>query len=82
MNERNHLLQEIRKLSFAIQEVTLYLDGHPEDRDALAYYHKNNELKAAAVSAYEKKYGPFTVSGNESTTLWQWSCTPWPWEEE
>lgn len=82
MNERNHLLQEIRKLSFAIQEAVLYLDGHPEDKDALAYYHQHNELKAAAVAAYEEKYGPLTVSGNNSDTRWQWVCAPWPWEED
>ncbi len=82
MNERDHLLQEIRKLSFAITEVNLYLDSHPCDRDALAYYHKHNDMKTEAVRAYESKYGPLTVKGNESESVWQWVCTPWPWEED
>lgn len=82
MNERTHLLYEIQKLSFVLQEVVLYLDAHPSDRDALVFYHKYNDLKTEAVKAYEEKYGPLTVSGNCSDVVWKWSQTPWPWEEE
>ena len=82
MSERERMLQEIRKLSFAIQEVTLYLDGHANDAEALAYYQLHRDQKAQAVAAYEEKYGPLNSSGNLDSQCWKWATTPWPWEEE
>ncbi len=82
MNEREHLLQEIRKVAFAIQEAALYLDGHPNDAEALAYLKSNAALKAEAVAVYESKYGPFTHCGGGNTPTWKWVMTPFPWEED
>jgi len=82
MNERCHLLSEIRKLAFVMQETVLFLDTHPCDAQALAYYHEKMKEKNRAVELYEEKYGPLTVNGNRSTSNWLWSTTPWPWEEE
>ncbi len=82
MNERSHLLQEIRKYAFAIQESALYLDGHPGSTEALSYLRENVKKKKEAVAAFELKYGAFTHCGDEATSTWSWVSTPFPWEEE
>lgn len=40
--DKNKLLLYISQVSFAIDELVLFLDTHPCDKDALAYY---QELK-------------------------------------
>ena len=34
----NETLMQISKLDFCIQEVTLFLDTHPDDQEAMKYY--------------------------------------------
>ena len=38
---RNDLLTHINHVSFAVDEVKLYLDTHPCDREALSYFPGN-----------------------------------------
>ena len=40
MSERREMINDIRGLEFAITELALYLDTHPEDSKALCL-HKN-----------------------------------------
>ncbi|MBO5790756.1 MAG: spore coat protein CotJB [Clostridia bacterium] len=76
------LLNRIRALSFATLEVALYLDTHPNHRNALAYYNRlKNELDAV-TGEYEMTYGPLSQSSpmtNEENG-WLWVKQPWPWE--
>ena len=37
---RNQLMEHINQVSFAVDEVKLYLDTHPCDSEALAYFHE------------------------------------------
>lgn len=79
---RRDLLCFINEVSFAAYDMMLYLDTHPCDSDALAYFHKNNRLRCLALEEYTKRFGPLTLSladeCKEST--WQWIHEPWPWE--
>ena len=34
---RNQLLQWINEVSFAVTDISLYLDTHPDDKEALAF---------------------------------------------
>lgn len=78
---RCKLMKRIQTLSFAVNETVLYLDGHPCDRSALAYYHKQNNLLREAVREYEENYGPMTQHGVVGDT-WTWIKGPWPWQYE
>ena len=56
--EKEEMLQNIRCLEFAITELGLYLDTHPDDKKALCLHRKYcNELKEmkAALRAYQRK---------------------------
>ena len=50
MNEREKLLNRVRMYDLALVDVIEYLDGHPKNSAALAYYNKMREAfdKAAA----------------------------------
>ena len=80
MNEQQRLFNLIRTYSFAVYEVALYLDGHPDDKRALSYYGKYSAKLKEAAGRYEKRYGPLTLFGAEGTDGWAWVKTPWPWE--
>lgn len=75
------LMQRLQQADFALYETVLYLDGHPTDKKALAYYDKvRNEAKSLREK-YEESYGPLTVYGNRDSTDWHHIDRPWPWEK-
>jgi len=75
---RENMINEIKSLEFAITELALYLDTHPEDERALCLHRKYarelNDLK----EKYQKVYGPLTI--NYPCNKWRWLEEPWPWE--
>ena len=79
-NEKMRLFMAINHYGFAISDITLYLDTHPKDQDALEYFHQMNRMYNRAISEYENKYGPMTQTGEGNQNYWQWSMSPWPWE--
>lgn len=82
MNERQELLHQIQMVSFALVDLNLYLDTHPQDRDALNYYHQNQALMNQLMERYSTNYGPLTTADVNSTNMWTWIEHPWPWEME
>ena len=79
---RNKLLRQIQALKFAILDVGLYLDGHPDNQKALRYFNQMKAKLETAVSEYEAAFGPLTMLQNNSETTWHWVAAPWPWEME
>ena len=82
MCERQRLLNLIRTYDFALTEVSLYLDSHPNCPKALAYYQKHKKLHEEAVRLYNEQFGPLTNRQNSDATRWSWTDNPWPWEKE
>ncbi len=76
----NNLMRAIQMYDFYLDELNLYLDTHPNDRQALAMFKKYNELRTAAYEAYVKKYGPVTVDQSSTDSHFNWVDSPWPWE--
>ncbi|QNM05095.1 spore coat protein CotJB [Qiania dongpingensis] len=77
----NELMTQIYQYSFAVDDVLLYLDTHPDDQDALAYYQCMRDARETAVAAYECQFGPLTKDGvKDSADYWTWVNGPWPWE--
>lgn len=79
-NDRQKLFLFIHEVGFAIDDVILYLDTHPEDKQALEYYETYKKLRRQAVSEYTKLYGPLTKDDVNSCNYWAWVKDPWPWE--
>lgn len=75
---RAEMLNEIKCLAFAIQELALYLDTHPDDEKALCLHNKYCREYRDLTDKYQKVYGPLTI--NCPCNKWRWLEEPWPWE--
>lgn len=80
MNERSMLLKKIQKYDFALKELNLYLDTHPDCRNALALFDKYRNIKQAAESEFNRKFGPIVPEQSNDPQHWSWIDDPWPWE--
>lgn len=81
MADKVQLLNEIYDTSFAINDLTLYLDTHPDDTQALAEFHQLKGRRKAAMSTFEQEYYPLTVDCiSNSKNGWTWGDTPAPWK--
>lgn len=75
---KKQLLKEIMVLNFAINDLALYLDTHPNDANAIRMHSKYSEKQIALTAEYQKLYGPLTI--NFMSDTWDWIDEPWPWE--
>ena len=71
---------ELQALGFMIQELTLYLDTHREDKEALEILCEYQKLYEDAQAKYEKNCGPLTIKSADCCGEYRWLCEPWPWE--
>ena len=71
---KKELLQSINQVSFAIDDLLLFLD-HFSELSA-----RRNEL----LKKYAELHGPLTVDTANDSCLrsWQWMEQPFPWEQE
>ncbi len=77
MNNREKLLRSLSSAQFALWELHLYLNTHPNDLSALAM-HEKYELKCRKLKEeYEESYGPLTPKRAEGI---EWLKNPWPWD--
>lgn len=81
---REQLLCKINEVSFAVNDILLYLDTHPTDKQALAFYEKHTAKRRELMKEFSEKYGPLTVDDASKSSLdsWKWAQQPWPWEPE
>ena len=82
MRSREELWNVINTASFAIDDLILYLDTHPYDMEAWAYYANYRNIREEAVMEYTTQFGPLTVDRVDVTNQWTWVSCPWPWEVE
>lgn len=81
LSDREKLLMVVQAYEFALVEIGLFLNTHPNDRTALAYFKQYRELKHKAVSDYTRMYGPITIDHMDNDlSTWRWIDNPWPWE--
>ena len=82
-NKQEELLLEIMVLSFAINDLNLYLDIYPNDREALELFNQYRMQADEYTKKYESKYGPLELTSNSLNTFpWAWDNAPWPWEKK
>ncbi|MDO4260888.1 MAG: spore coat protein CotJB [Eubacteriales bacterium] len=78
---RQQMLRWVDMVSFAVQEANLYLDTHPSDPAALAYFQEYSQLRRQALQDYAALYGPLTIDTARGCRAgWEWVNRPWPWE--
>lgn len=72
-------LGELMALDFVINELGLYLDTHPDDKDALELYLQYTTLSQEAVDRYTTAFGPLTQE-QVTSSGYSWLKNPWPWD--
>lgn len=94
MSDRKMLLQKINEASFTVNDLTLYLDTHPTDMEALQYFKKALNERKTAMEEFESQYEPLIVdcvNPKENTKTgfasdypaqehWTWADGPIPWD--
>ncbi len=75
----NTLSTQIQTLAFAIQELTLYLDTHRDDEEALELYQTYQKLYHQMAMEYHTQCGPLNHR-TPSQGDYRWLDDPWPWE--
>lgn len=81
--DREKILNKLTVLDFALVDLHLYLNTHPNDREAIEKY---NDIAAKADSVrmmYEENFGPlcsFRSSSDENN--FTWIDEPWPWQNK
>ena len=75
-------MNTINEVSFAVDDIKLYLDTHPDDEKALDFFKEKSMIRNEALKAYAAQYGPLTIdTGDDTCSLqWDWVMQPWPWE--
>lgn len=81
MTEREILLKKISTYKFAIIDIQLFLDTHPDDKSMLNKLNEYKKTVTPLVREYETKFGPLKKS-NEDNNTWLWVKNPWPWDTE
>lgn len=75
------LMKKIQEISFARLETQLFLDTHPENGAALAYFHTLTEELEELMDEYQGKHGAIHPSG-ASGKSWNWISGEWPWQRK
>lgn len=73
-------MAELMGLDFALDELGLYLDTHPDDREALELFQSYSALARQGREKYESLYGPLERRSVAADGTYTWIRNPWPWE--
>ena len=66
--------------SFAIRELNLYLDTHPNDTEALSEFRRLSLEFARLKDEYVLRGGIWCVTDAADPSHFEWINSPWPWE--
>lgn len=80
-NDKERLLYQVMAYSFAINDLNLYLDLHPDNKGMLDLFKKYVKEEKELCNEYVNKYGPLEVS-EVMGHKFDWINSPWPWENK
>lgn len=75
---REEMMKQIKCLSFAIVDISEYLDTHPDDRKAICLHKEYCNQLEEIKDKYQRIFGPLTIY--YPCNKWRWLEEPWPWE--
>ena len=78
---KEEMLLNILMYKFALNDLNLYLDIYPNNKEYINLYKKYLNEEKKLVNEYESKYGPLTCdSPYIGDNYFNWIKSPWPWE--
>ena len=79
-SEGEALMLQISELGFALKDIDLFLDVHPDNSCMINKYNEILNKKNMLVNEYEKTYGPITLkSKGLNKNPWAWNDVTAPW---
>ena len=78
-NERERLLLEIQKYGFYLLDLGLYLDLHPNDKDALQCFNENRNKYYKLINEFNKNYYPLIFMDSNNMDTYKWLQGNFPW---
>ena len=82
-NEKERMMLDIQRLDFAMKDINLYLDVHPNDTCMIQKFNEYLMKKNRLLQDYETKFGPITLTVPNNSlegTPWTWLETKSPWK--
>ena len=79
-SDREAKLFNVMQFSFAINDLNLYLDLHPDDTRVVRLFEELVKEEKQAKKEYMEQYGPFTVTKVKGDKF-DWIESPWPWDD-
>ena len=76
-SEEEEMLVGIGENAFMMHDLNLYLDVHPNNREALNMFNEYRNKANDLIMKYERKYGPLMVKATDNN-VFNW-VTKWPW---
>ncbi|ADL03887.1 spore coat protein CotJB [Lacrimispora saccharolytica] len=94
MADQKTLLKQITEISFTVNDLTLYLDTHPLDDNALTAFKQAMDQRKQLLKTYAENFEPLTINcvcpdtNNKTETQtkyagqkhFTWTDGPLPWE--
>ena len=73
-SRRQEMLHHINVVSFAVDDIKLFLNTHPDNQEALNYYQEYSRLRNEALKKYAEEFGPLTVdyAMRSDSYTWKW----------
>ncbi len=83
-DSKESLKRRIHQYDFALIDLNLFLDMHPNCQRAIDTFNEYKEKRAELVRLYEQQFGKFvtTAKNMHPDNRWEWINSPWPWENE
>lgn len=80
MSRQQELINDVNVASFLLDEAGLFLNSHPDNMEALEYYHEAQRKRNEAIRCYEEEIGPLSKYSVHNRSYWDWTEGPWPWQ--
>ncbi|MBR5515478.1 MAG: spore coat protein CotJB [Clostridia bacterium] len=71
-NDDNGLLLQIQQISFAMDELRLFIDTHPCCEEAIALFNDYAEKRNELVCRYNSDVMPLSGYALEQSGMWRW----------
>ena len=78
--EREAKLFNVMQYAFAINDLNLYLDLHPDDTKVVKLFEDLVKEEKEAKKEYMQSYGPLTVTKVKGDKF-DWIDSPWSWDD-
>lgn len=82
--EREALLKQIYEVSFVVNDLTLYLDTHKEDSEALDMFAQSSMQRTQLMEDFAARFYPLTqacmAKSGSGEMKFNWTDGPMPWE--